>query len=394
MTNDRILFDFLTFEDKYINGGALYTKRVLEGLLKKNIKIFGYCLNYDKLNDDIKDIIKKYNIVITTDFLKLNDFIDFNNINTFFIGISQRYNKFDLTKLHCKIILVCHDIGDVVLDKILQNAYLQKEHKALISKRDSIIKIIKDLLKKTIFRKKFNDVIFKYHYKFFEKLIAQPNVQIITVSKYSKIAIEYYFKNIANDIIALYPPLESNSISIDSHSNEVIKMVENKKFFLLLSADRINKNVSIFLKQFDRFNHINNNDFFAVILGLNKKNTDRVMYIKDVNDSTLDLLYQKCYALVYPSINEGFGLPPVEAMKHSKPVIAAYDTSIKEICSDSVIYFNPFYVEDLLLAEQTLLEHYETYSLKSLEHYTELKKKCDSDFNQLLKLIEDEMKNG
>lgn len=57
---------------------------------------------------------------------------------------------------------------------------------------------------------------------------------------------------------------------------------------------------------------------------------DRVRFVGFVTDEDLRALYSSCSAFVYPSIYEGFGLPPLEAMACGAPVIASGVPSIKE----------------------------------------------------------------
>ena len=60
-----------------------------------------------------------------------------------------------------------------------------------------------------------------------------------------------------------------------------------------------------------------------------------------VDDTSLHWLYQNCFALVYPSLYEGFGLPVLEAMSLGAPVIASDATSIPEIANDAGILVDP-----------------------------------------------------
>jgi len=60
-----------------------------------------------------------------------------------------------------------------------------------------------------------------------------------------------------------------------------------------------------------------------------------------VDDQQLRALYEGAAAFVYPSLYEGFGLPPLEAMALGCPVIASNAASIPEICGDAVLYFPP-----------------------------------------------------
>ena len=57
---------------------------------------------------------------------------------------------------------------------------------------------------------------------------------------------------------------------------------------------------------------------------------DQVRLIGFVSDEDLRALYSSCFAFIYPSIYEGFGLPPLEAMACGAPVVASRVPSIKE----------------------------------------------------------------
>ena len=67
-----------------------------------------------------------------------------------------------------------------------------------------------------------------------------------------------------------------------------------------------------------------------------------------VSDSQLAALYRGCVALVYPSLYEGFGLPLIEAMACSSPVIAANCSSIPEVVGDAGILFDPHSTQSLV----------------------------------------------
>ena len=54
--------------------------------------------------------------------------------------------------------------------------------------------------------------------------------------------------------------------------------------------------------------------------------------------------------LVFPSLYEGFGLPPLEAMACGCPVAVANATSLPEVCGDAAEYFDPLSAEDMATA--------------------------------------------
>lgn len=63
--------------------------------------------------------------------------------------------------------------------------------------------------------------------------------------------------------------------------------------------------------------------------------------IGTVSDGELKALYRDAAALVFPSLYEGFGLPPLEAMACGCPVAAARAAAIPEVCGDAALYFDP-----------------------------------------------------
>ena len=68
--------------------------------------------------------------------------------------------------------------------------------------------------------------------------------------------------------------------------------------------------------------------------------TDRVRFIGG-DDHDLARIYRAASVLVYPSLFEGFGLPPLEAMAHGCPVVAARAGAIPEVAGDAALLFEP-----------------------------------------------------
>ncbi len=60
-----------------------------------------------------------------------------------------------------------------------------------------------------------------------------------------------------------------------------------------------------------------------------------------VPDEELNVLYRHALWFIFPSLYEGFGLPPLEAMANGCPVLAAQAASIPEVCGDAALYFDP-----------------------------------------------------
>jgi glycosyltransferase involved in cell wall biosynthesis len=75
-----------------------------------------------------------------------------------------------------------------------------------------------------------------------------------------------------------------------------------------------------------------------------------------VDDSMLQWLYQNCFALVYPSLFEGFGLPVLEAMSQGAPVISSRVSSIPEIVGEAGILVDPSDTAGILNGMEKLLK--------------------------------------
>jgi glycosyltransferase involved in cell wall biosynthesis len=73
------------------------------------------------------------------------------------------------------------------------------------------------------------------------------------------------------------------------------------------------------------------------------------------DDRTLDFRYRQASALVYPSLYEGFGLPPLEAMARGCPVVASNTSSIPEVIGDAAAYFDPRDAEDIRHAIEAVI---------------------------------------
>ena len=74
---------------------------------------------------------------------------------------------------------------------------------------------------------------------------------------------------------------------------------------------------------------------------------DRVQYVGAVTPGELDQLVRKCDALVLPSIHEGFGLPPLEALAAGRPVAVSALPPLEEVCGPMAEYFDPLDVPSI-----------------------------------------------
>ncbi len=82
---------------------------------------------------------------------------------------------------------------------------------------------------------------------------------------------------------------------------------------------------------------------------------ERVVWTGFVPDTELVYLYNRAFALIQPSLMEGFGLPPVEAMACGTPVLSSTAGSLPEVIGEAGMFFDPTDVSAITKAIETLL---------------------------------------
>lgn len=83
--------------------------------------------------------------------------------------------------------------------------------------------------------------------------------------------------------------------------------------------------------------------------------------------SELASLYRRASCLVFPSLYEGFGQPPLEALASGCPVAVSHVASLPEICGDAARYFDPAEPEEIVAAVTDALDHPDELRMKGIE---------------------------
>ncbi|MBU3727766.1 MAG: glycosyltransferase family 4 protein, partial [Phycisphaerales bacterium] len=100
----------------------------------------------------------------------------------------------------------------------------------------------------------------------------------------------------------------------------------------------------------------------------------------------LEALIAGARFLLYPSFNEGFGYPPLEAMRHGVPSVVSRSTSIPEVCGDAAVYCDPMDVESIAMGiRRVLLDPPSPQALRS--QYLSVSGRQQRDLATLVDLI-------
>ncbi len=194
---------------------------------------------------------------------------------------------------------------------------------------------------------------FRVWYKTLMPVLGRVAKKIVTVSEYSKKDIINFFgvhpEKVqvvgagGEHILSQQPDagiLEKFQVHPGSYVLAVSSHAPHKNFSLTIESLKLSKNANI---------------PYLIAGGANQKifgensqlDSSKVTLLGYVSDNELRALYEHALCFVFPSLYEGFGLPPLEAMNCGCPVLASNAASIPEVCSDAALYFSPHDPQEL-----------------------------------------------
>ena len=185
-------------------------------------------------------------------------------------------------------------------------------------------------------------------YKFLFKRAINKGIKIITVSEFSKKEMLQCYNVDSNKIQVINNSWEHfNRVKADDRILNKFKILKEKPFFFSIGTITKHKNLKWVLKVAK-----NNPQYIFAISGyvnikkfkekLDLETPDNVIYLGYLKDEEVKAIYREAQALLFPSLYEGFGLPPIEALSVGTKVVVADIESMHEIFEDTVIYINPF----------------------------------------------------
>ena len=222
--------------------------------------------------------------------------------------------------------------------------------------------------------------IFRTKYIFGFRQLANRARHIITDSKFSQHELAKYLQLPPQRFQVIYLGADHlNYVQADHDFIQKYKLHEKPYIFMIASVSQ-HKNYArvieaIKLIQSDiqfvlaggNYQHIFNN------VDLNSL-PNNVLWLGCITDSELKSLYENALGFIFPSIYEGFGIPPLEAMQCGCPVLCAAAASLPEVVGEAALYFDPFIIDKIAeTIEQFLAEPelQETLRMKGYQHSSE-----------------------
>ena len=355
------------------HGGGKFAEIVLERILERRIPIV--CI-YDSnryINPTIIQKLNKINIQVFNIADNSLDYITSQVENPLIFSILPK-----VSYLKYKTIGTIHDCREACLPVDFNRFLLKFSFEDL--KEYLIQKLMPGLQSKRRAKRQY-------------RMLNNPNFIPTTISLFTKMVLYDIFKT---DSILSMP------IFITPSYYKPIKDFENihnNRYILMVSPNRWIKNPIRAIQAMDRvFDNERFSDFKFVVVGLKGlrdikikvKNIDNFVFKDYVSEKELEELYRNCTCLLFPSLYEGFGMPPLEAMCYGKPVAASSYSAIPEVCGDGALYFNPYSTADIKRCIMSLLideDFYQECASKALNRFKYIYQKQSTDLDKYIDFV-------
>jgi glycosyltransferase involved in cell wall biosynthesis len=313
--------------DENLHGIARYTYELIKNSVKTGRVYFSLLVNDIKLAEKMFESVTDIDfIVMKSKFLSLTEQLELPKIVNRYCGKAIFHSPSFVSSPFIKneMIMTIHDLNHVRLPQ-------------------------------------FYSPFHKYYYKYIVRYSAKKCNIIFTVSEFSKQEILSWIDLKDENVIVTYNGIGDRFKVIDDlkQMNKVkIKYNLPEKFLLYVGNLKPHKNVETLIKS---MRHVKLDDEIKLVVGGNANDSlmsiikeynleNRVRFIGFIDEEDLVELYNMASLFVFPSLYEGFGLPPLEAMSCGCPSIVANTSSLPEVIGDGGIVFEA--INDVELAEK------------------------------------------
>lgn len=216
----------------------------------------------------------------------------------------------------------------------------------------------------------------KIYANFFYKYAVEKSNIVFTISEFSKREIIKYTNcnplKIQVALLSIDKDYFGKLIQADFNNPSISDFLK-LRYLLFVGNVKPHKNLKLSLQAFEllvkeypnlkflivgKKEKLLNADKEVIDMVLNNSTlSNSVIFTGHISDSELAYLYKNAVCLVFASLYEGFGIPPLEAMFFDCPVLSSMEGSLPEICGDSVLYCDAYSVNDISDKIKLLLEN-------------------------------------
>jgi glycosyltransferase involved in cell wall biosynthesis len=225
---------------------------------------------------------------------------------------------------------------------------------------------------------------------------AKKSSAIVTVTNHAKDQIAKYSGIDATKIVPIHigPKSSIAENEFGAVLDHSIEPLLSKKYILHVGTIEKRKNLTTLLAAFEMLLQNNPQDLYLIIVGQKSNKPtlkddavfemvaassllkEHVIFTDFLSDSKTAQLYKHAALYVFPSVNEGFGIPILEAFAHKVPVLVAANSCLPEVAGNAAIGFDPYNPNALstliaqTLLDQALLQSLQQKGTERLTHFT------------------------
>lgn len=226
----------------------------------------------------------------------------------------------------------------------------------------------------------------KNYYRFYHYMmprIGKKAHAVLTVSEFSKKEIVDTLGINAEKIHVVHSNVPFHNKPSKEEILSFTRNPEAERYILAVSSMDPRKN---FIRLVEAFDKIKDKSVKLYIIGMSFKafNTPDLQKLIGENvhlpgyipDEKLQTMYQNALLSVYPSLYEGFGLPPLESMTYGCPAINSDIPALREVSQDAALYVDPYNVDDItqkieqLLVDEPLRKELQKKGLLQIKKYS------------------------
>lgn len=195
---------------------------------------------------------------------------------------------------------------------------------------------------------------FRLVYRVLHPVLGRAAMRVSTVSKFSASQLTK-FGIARKQKIDVIPNGHEHALGWQKDITDAIRPACNRQTIVVLGSRAFHKNISMLLELAPA---LAKEGLQLAIVGAANANVfcntgdtaaaDNVLWLGRRSDGELAALYENALCLAFPSLTEGFGLPPLEAMALGCPVVSSDRASLPEVGGEAVLYADPLSPDDWL----------------------------------------------
>ena len=315
---------FSYLKNKNIDGMGIYTQNIIEHLKKDDVLIQEYVSRAFRGQVDLQKVYKSKAFLSSLPYL-INETL----YNTTSYSLDEK--------------------------KLDADMFFSTDHRIPSFKNLPVVATIHDCIILS------NPEWINTHFQRYKEYCFYQSVQraqkIICISEYAKKDIIHYLKVPEDKCEVIYHGINELFFNIKKDNNVLKKYnLDKKRYILFVSTIQPRKNHISLIKAYDMLPNKIKEEYELVFIGhygwectdvLNAIKISKIKWLQQVSQSELYILLQQSSLFVFPSLFEGFGFPPLEAMASQVPVITSNKTTLPEVCEDAALYFDPLNILDI-----------------------------------------------